>query len=196
MSNSSKPGQATGATAAKSQKAREHASAAKNLLGLVPYLARYRPAIALGLIALALTSIVGNIIPLATGVMTDILAGSPRPFESNTHAKALTGDWLSNIPFYAPHSRHALGIYCLILIICVLLKGLISFATRWVLIGVSRDIEFDIRGGLLDRLLLMEPEFYVRNRTGELMSRATNDLNTARTVLGPGIMYTGQTLVT
>ena len=199
MSNGTKSGQA--AAAKKSQQApkstSEHSSAAKNLLGLAPYLARYRPAIALGLLALALTSIIGNIIPLATGVMTDILAGSTRPFESNKHATALTGDWLSrNIPFYAPHSRHALGIYCLILVVCVLLKGLMSFTTRWVLIGVSRDIEFDIRGDLLDRLLLMEPEFYVRNRTGELMSRATNDLNNVRMVLGPGIMYTGQTLVT
>src|SRR3984893_10443554 len=195
MSNGSKPGQGT-AAAKKSQPAPKHNSALRNLLGLAPYLAHYRPAIAFGLIALALTSIIGNIIPLATGVMTDILAGSPRPFESNTHAKALAGDWLSRIPFYAPHSRHALGIYCLILIVCVLLKGLMSFVTRWVLIGVSRDIEFDLRAGLLDRLLLMEPEFYVRNRTGELMSRATNDLNNVRMVLGPGIMYTGQTLVT
>jgi len=196
MSNNTKTGQ--GATAAqKSQQPQAHSSAWKNLLGFVPYLARYRPAIALGLLALVLTSIVGNIIPLATGVMTDILAGSDRPFQSNTHAKALAGDWLNrDIPFYAPHSRHALGIYCLILIICVLLKGAMSFATRWVLIGVSRDIEFDLRADLLDRLLLMEPEFYIRNRTGELMSRATNDLNNVRMVLGPGIMYTGQTLVT
>ncbi len=195
MSNRTKTTQP--ATAAnKSQQPPAHSSAAKNLLGLVPYLARYRPAIVLGLLALALTSVIGNIIPLATGVMTDILAGSERPFQSNTHAKALAGDWLNRIPFYAPHSRHALGIYCLILIICVLLKGAMSFTTRWVLIGVSRDIEFDLRAGLLDRLLLMEPEFYVRNRTGELMSRATNDLNNVRMVLGPGIMYTGQTLMT
>ena len=139
MSNGSKPGQ--DGAAKKSQAAPkhtpEHSSAAKNLLGLIPYLARYRPAIALGLLALVLTSIVGNVIPLATGVMTDILAGSARPFESNTHVKAFTGDWLSRIPFYAPHSRHALGIYCLILIVCVLLKGLMSFTTRWVLIGDS-----------------------------------------------------------
>jgi len=196
MSTSTKTGQPANA-AKKSQQPQAHSSAAKNLLGLVPYLARYRPAIALGLLVLALTSIVGNIIPLATGVMTDILAGSNRPFESNTHAKALAGDWFNrDIPFYAPHSRHALGIYCLILIVCVLLKGALSFTTRWVLIGVSRDIEFDLRAGLLDRLVLMEPEFYVRNRTGELMSRATNDLNNVRMVLGPGIMYTGQTLVT
>jgi ATP-binding cassette subfamily B protein len=194
MTDATKSGQPA---AKKSQPAQAHTSSATNLLGLVPYLARYRPAIALGLLVLALTSIVGNIIPLATGIMTDILAGSARPFESNTHAKALAGDWLSrDIPYYAPHSRHALGIYCLILIICVLLKGLMSFTTRWVLIGVSRDIEFDLRAGLLDRLLLLEPEFYVRNRTGELMSRATNDLNNVRMVLGPGIMYTGQTLVT
>jgi ATP-binding cassette subfamily B protein len=196
MTDTTKSGQPA-AAAKKSQPPQAHTSSATNLLGLVPYLARYRPAIALGLLVLALTSIVGNIIPLATGVMTDILAGSARPFESNSHAKALAGDWLSrDIPFYAPHSRHALGIYCLILIICVLLKGLMSFTTRWVLIGVSRDIEFDLRAGLLDRLLLLEPEFYVRNRTGELMSRATNDLNNVRMVLGPGIMYTGQTILT
>jgi ATP-binding cassette, subfamily B, multidrug efflux pump len=196
MSNGTKTGQPA-TSGQESQQPQAHSSAWKNLLGLAPYLARYRPAIAVGLLALALTSIVGNIIPLATGVMTDILAGSDRPFQSNTHAKALAGDWLNrDIPFYAPHSRHALGIYCLILVICVLLKGALSFATRWVLIGVSRDIEFDLRTGLLDRLLLMEPEFYVRNRTGELMSRATNDLNNVRMVLGPGIMYTGQTLVT
>jgi ATP-binding cassette subfamily B protein len=195
MSNGNKTGQS--AAAAKKSPAQDHSSYAKNLLGLVPYLARYKPAIAIGLLALALTSIVGNIIPLATGVLTDILAGSDRPFQSNTHARALAGDSLSrDIPFYAPHSRRALGTYCLILIACVLLKGLMSFATRWVLIGVSRDIEFDLRAGLLDRLLLMEPEFYVRNRTGELMSRATNDLNNVRMVLGPGIMYTGQTLGT
>src|SRR6266853_1940670 len=194
MSNNSKTGQS--ASARKSQ-AQEHSSSAKNLLGLMPYLGRYRPAIVLGMLALLLTSIIGNIIPLATGVMTDILAGSARPFNTNAHVQALGGSWVSrSVPFYAPNSRQALGIYCLILVVCVLLKGLMSFATRWVLIGVSRDIEFDLRAGLLDRLLLMEPEFYVRNRTGELMSRATNDLNNVRMVLGPGIMYTGQTLIT
>ncbi len=42
----------------------------------------------------------------------------------------------------------------------------------------------------------MEPEFYVRNRTGELMSRCTNDLNAVRMVLGPGIMYSANTMAT
>src|ERR1700686_2130962 len=169
----------------------------KNLAGLFPYLARYRGATALGMFALVVASVAQNVIPLATGVLTDILAGSAHPFERSAQGQLLASSWVSRmIPYYSPHSRHALGIYCLLLIALVTLRAVLSFMTRWVLIGVSRDIEFDIRGDLLNRLLLMEPEFYVRNRTGELMSRATNDLNNVRMVLGPGIMYTGQTLVT
>ena len=78
----------------------------------------------------------------------------------------------------------------------MLVKGFFSFWTRWILIGLSREIEYDLRNDLLDRLLAMDPEFYVRNRTGDLMSRATNDLNAVRMVLGPGIMYTATTIAT
>jgi len=169
----------------------------------MPYLRRYTSSIVLGLIVVALMGIIGNVIPLATGVMTDTLAGNPVPFEHSnlTHDRAMvpgiTGSALSRaIPYYAANSRHTLGIYCLIVIVCVGFKGLLSFLARWVLIGVSRDIEFDIRNDLLKRLMMLEPEFYVRNRTGELMSRATNDLNAVRMVLGPGIMYSATTIVT
>src|SRR6266849_3858488 len=171
-------------------------SAWKNLQGLLPYLGRYKGGLALGLITLALMSIVGTLVPLATGVITDALTGSPRPFSHPVHGTTgMAGtDVLSRIaPFYEPHSRRTLLIYCLILVGAVALKGLLSFATRWILIGVSREVEFDMRQDLLDRLCLMEPEFYVRNRTGELMSRATNDLNSVRMVLGPGIMYSATT---
>ena len=173
-------------------------SAWKNLRGLLPYLKRYKGGLALGLLTLAFMGIVGNVVPLATGIIIDDLAGSARPFSNAANTLAgLPASWLSRvIPFYTPHSRHTLGIYCLLLVACIALKGLLSFSTRWILIGVSRDIEFDIRNDLLNRLLLLEPEFYVRNRTGELMSRATNDLNAVRMVLGPGIMYSATTLVT
>ena len=175
-------------------------SAKVNLTGLRPYLRRYPGAITLGMITLVLMSMVGNIIPLATGVITDTLTGSPRPFAhavNDEGAPAVGAGWLTRvIPYYQPHSRHTVLIYCLLLVLCVAIKGVLSFTTRWVLIGVSRDIEFDIRNDLLSRLLLLEPEFYVRNRTGELMSRATNDLNNVRMVLGPGIMYSGTTLAT
>ena len=165
----------TAGTVASSAEAKKTAktSAGKNLLGLVPYLGRYKRAIAVGLLTLALMGVVGSLIPLATGVITDTLAASPQPFAHTNAGPAATitaGSWLGRmIPFYAPRSRHTLGIYCLVLILCVLVKGYLSFSTRWILIGVSRDIEFDLRNDLLKRLLVLEPEFYVRNRTGELM---------------------------
>jgi ATP-binding cassette, subfamily B, multidrug efflux pump len=181
------------------RKSAAKSSSWKNLLGLLPYLGRYKKGIAIGLLTLGLMGIMGTVVPLATGIITDTLAGSPRPFSHPLHgsAGALGTEWLSRFaPFYEPHSRRTLLIYCLILVGSIALKGLLSFSTRWILIGVSRDIEYDMRQDLLDRLLQMEPEFYVRNRTGELMSRATNDLNAVRMVLGPGIMYSGTTIVT
>ncbi len=171
------------------------ASTGRNLSGLLPYLGRYKGAIALGLFTLALMGIIGNVVPLATGIITDTLAGSPRPFShpANGVAGTVGANWLGDlVPYYQPNSRQTLLFYCLIVVVCIGLKGLFSFATRWILIGIWRDIGFDIRRDLLDRLLLMEPKFYVRNRTGELMSRATNDLNAVRMVLGPGIMYSAR----
>jgi ATP-binding cassette subfamily B multidrug efflux pump len=78
----------------------------------------------------------------------------------------------------------------------MLIKGFFSFWSRWILIGMSREIEYDLRNDLLTRLLAMDPEFYSKNRTGDLMSRVTNDLNAVRMVLGPGIMYTANTVAT
>ena len=188
------------ATPRTSTKTTPKTSGWQNLRGLLPYLGRYKGAIAFGLLALALMGLIGNIVPLATGIITDTLAGSPHPFQASPDkpgAPMPGADSLSNlIPHYAPHSRHTVAIYCLVVVVCIALKGVMSFATRWILIGISRDIEFDIRNDLLNRLLVLEPEFYVRNRTGELMSRATNDLNSVRMVLGPGIMYSGTTIVT
>ena len=174
----------------------------KDLSGLMPYLRRYPGGIIVGLLVVVLMGVVGNVLPLATGVITDTLSGNPVPFEHTmvTGVPVVLGMNAStlsrSIPYYAPNSRYTLGIYCLIVVLCVAIKGILSFSARWTLIGVSRDIEFDIRNDLLKRLLILEPEFYVRNRTGELMSRATNDLNAVRMVLGPGIMYSATTLIT
>src|SRR5260370_27964223 len=162
----------------------------KALRGLRPYRRRYPVGIVVGLVMVVLMGSVGNVLPLAPGVMTDTLAGNPVPFEHATPTGAppptfgLNPATLSrSVPYYAPSSRRTLGIYCLVVILCVAIKGVLSFSARWTLIGVSRDIEFDIRNDLLKRLLILEPDFYVRNRTGELMSRATNDLNAVRMVL-------------
>ncbi|MFZ0411404.1 MAG: ABC transporter ATP-binding protein [Candidatus Acidiferrales bacterium] len=161
---------------------------------LVSYVIRYRWMTSLGLLSLLLGSIVGALPQLLIGMITDSLQGAPRALatlagESRAVLRPL-------LVYYAPHSRHALGILCLILVGVVFVKGFFSFWTRWILIGVSREIEFDLRNDLLAKLVTLEPEFYVRNRTGDLMSRATNDLNAVRMVLGPGIMYSATTVAT
>jgi ATP-binding cassette, subfamily B, multidrug efflux pump len=166
----------------------------KHLRKLLPYIARSKGQVAIGMVTLAAMGIVGTLQPLAFGVIMDCLSGNPQPLGRLSQMSPRLVHFL--IPYYTPSSVRTLIIYCLAAVGIVALKGVFSFWTRWILIGLSRDIEYDLRNDLLDCLLIMEPEFYVRNRTGELMSRATNDLNAVRMVLGPGIMYSSQTLVT
>ena len=166
----------------------------KQLMKLLPYLSSRTDRVVIGLITLAVMGIVGTLLPLSFGVIMDCLAGNPQPLGRLSQAWPEVVHLL--IPAYQPSSSRTVIIYCLVALVIVLLKGVFSFWTRQILIGLSRDIEYDLRNDLLDRLLAMEPEFYVRNRTGELMSRATNDLNAVRMVLGPGIMYSATTLVT
>jgi ATP-binding cassette subfamily B protein len=151
--------------------------------------------VAVGLLTLALMGLIGTLPQLILGAIADCLHGSPQPLSTLSGAsRAILRPVL--LSFYAPLSRQALGIYCLILLGAMLVKGFFSFWTRWILIGISREIEYDLRNDLLARLVKLDPEFYVRNRTGDLMSRATNDLNAVRMVLGPGIMYSATTIAT
>ncbi len=160
----------------------------------MPYVANYKAMTALGLLALSLMGIVGALPQLIQGIILDSLNGLPRPLATLVGtSRAVLHPILS---FYAPRSHRALALYCLAIAVAMLVKGFFSFWSRWILIGVSREIEYDLRNDLLAKLVKLEPEFYVRNRTGDLMSRATNDLNAVRMVLGPGIMYTANTIAT
>jgi ATP-binding cassette subfamily B protein len=67
---------------------------------------------------------------------------------------------------------------------------------RVIIIGVSRDIEYDLRNDLFAHLVELSPDYYARTRTGDIMARATNDLNAVRMMLGPGIMYWFETSLT
>jgi len=166
----------------------------EQLKPLVPYVARYKVMTILGMAALALMGIIGALPQLIIGIITDCLQGSPRPLSTLTGASRSVLHPL--LALYQPMSRHALEVFCVLLVTVMLVKGFFSFWSRWILIGVSREIEFDLRNDLLAQLVKMEPEFYVRNRTGDLMSRTTNDLNAVRMVLGPGIMYSANTIAT
>src|SRR2546427_7434929 len=92
-------------------------------------------------------------------------------------------------------TRHKLATYALLLLAVAATKGIFQFLTRWVVIGVSREIEFDLRNDLFRHLEGLSYSFYQRTRTGDVMARATNDLNAVRMLLGPAIMYSANTMV-
>jgi len=75
-------------------------------------------------------------------------------------------------------------------------SGAFRFLMRRIMIGISRKIEVDMRADFFAHLQSLSPAFYHRHRTGDLMALATNDLNAVRTLVGPGVMYTLNTIVT
>jgi ATP-binding cassette, subfamily B, multidrug efflux pump len=91
-------------------------------------------------------------------------------------------------------TRQHIFLLSLLLVAISLTKGVFLYAQRWVLIGISRDIEFDLRNDLFRKLERQDTGFYRRYRTGDLMARMTNDLNAVRMLLGPGLMYSANTV--
>jgi ATP-binding cassette subfamily B multidrug efflux pump len=143
--------------------------ASKNLRPLVPYLKRYRSNLFWGGICVLFNNGLWVLFPqILRRAINDLNSGV-------TYEKLRT--------------------YALLIIALALAKGLFQFLTRWVLIGVSRDIEFDLRNDLFAHLERLSYSYYQRNRTGDIMARATNDLNAVRMLLGPAIMYSANTLV-
>jgi ATP-binding cassette, subfamily B, multidrug efflux pump len=164
------------------------------LTRLLPYVARHKKEVVIGFVTQAGMGITGTLLPLLIGSIVDCIKGAEAPLAQLGRLAQISLGFL--LPYYHPKSGQTLAVYCTALILICAVQGIFSYSTRQILIGLSRDIEYDLRNDLLDKLIVMEPEFYVRNRTGELMSRCTNDLNSVRMVLGPGIMYSANTFAT
>ena len=81
-----------------------------------------------------------------------------------------------------------------LLVAIAVVKGVFLYAQRWILIGISREIEFDLRNDLFRHLEKQDSGFYQRYRTGDIMARMTNDLNAVRMLLGPALMYSANTI--
>ena len=138
-----------------------------SLLTLLPYLRRYRRRILLGALMVLLTNLAVVTLPRILGKAIDRLSSDTGP----------------DLIFFA----------ALILAVGAL-EGLFRFWMRRVLIGVSRYIEYDLRNDLFRHLQRLTPRFYQEHSTGDVMSRSTNDLSAVRMVLGPGIMYSFNTI--
>src|SRR5436309_5827541 len=90
-------------------------------------------------------------------------------------------------------TRQKLLYYAALIVGLTILQGVFRYLMRMLIIGLSRDIEYTLRNELFQHLESLSVSFYQKNKTGELMSRATNDLSNVRMLLGPGIMYTVNT---
>ena len=88
-----------------------------------------------------------------------------------------------------------LGRYALILFGIAIGAGLFKYAMRQFLIAISRRLEYEIRNELFEHLQTLDAPWFQAHRTGEIMSKATNDLSAVRMMLGPGVMYTVNTIV-
>lgn len=136
---------------------------------LWPYLDRHRRQLLLGLGALVLNALFGATLPLMIRRGIDsISAGEPWSVTVSA-AAALLG--------------------------LALAKGFFQYWKRWILIGVSRDLEYDLRNDVLAHLVVVSRDFYARFPTGDIMTRSTNDLNAVRMMAGPGLMYCGETVL-
>ena len=91
--------------------------------------------------------------------------------------------------------RRAILYYAGLVVAIAIVSGIFLYASRWILIGVSREIEFDLRNDLFRKLESQDSAYYQRYRTGDIMARMTNDLNAVRQLLGPAIMYSANTIL-
>ncbi|HSR54362.1 MAG TPA: ABC transporter ATP-binding protein [Acidobacteriota bacterium] len=142
----------------------------RHLGHLLPFLRPYRRSMLLGALMVLITNILAAASPWILKIGVDHLTQ-----EIN----------LNLLAFYAA-----------LILAASLAEGVFRFAMRRILIGVSRHVEYDLRNTLFHHLQQLSGDFYQKHSTGDIMARATNDLNAVRSVLGPAIMYSLNTFFT
>ena len=86
--------------------------------------------------------------------------------------------------------------YGALLLLLAAVGGVFRFLMRRIIVGVSRDFEYDLRNDFFAALQRLHLSYFQHHRTGDLMSRATNDLSAVRMMMGPAVMYTASTVLT
>ena len=140
----------------------------KALRRLLPYFRPYRTPLGAGLLLVIASAAAAAVVPWLLSTAIDEL-GSPRA--------------TSRVPRVAAA-----------LVGAAALSGLLRFAMRELINGVSRRIEYDLRNDLFRHLTELDAAYYSATRTGDLMARLTNDLNAVRMAAGPAIMYLVNTI--
>jgi ATP-binding cassette, subfamily B, multidrug efflux pump len=140
------------------------------LVRLSKYLNRHRNALIIGSFCIAVLQALGLLIPWLSKLAVDEISRG-------------TG------------SRFLLR-YALLIVAAAAVQGVFRFSMRNLMIGASRKIEYELRNDLFAHLLKLSPSYFSRTRTGDIIAKATNDVNAVREFLGPGIMYSINTVIT
>jgi ATP-binding cassette subfamily B multidrug efflux pump len=141
----------------------------KQLQPLFPYMRRYRRSYFWGAVSVVLSNAIWIFFPQVIRIAIDDL----------NHGVTERKIWL----------------YAGLLVVVSITKGIFLFLTRWIIIGISREIEFDMRNDLFRQLEQQPAAYFQQHRTGDIMARMTNDLNAVRQLLGPAIMYSANTIL-
>ncbi len=136
---------------------------------LLPYLLRYKRQFLVGLACVVVTTIVQLLSPWVLKYAIDDLN------RGVTQGK--------------------LRLYAALLLGIAMVGGTFRYLMRRIIIGVSRHLEYDLRNDFFAKLQQFPLGYYQARRTGDLMSRATNDLSAVRMMIGPSIMYSANTLI-
>jgi len=136
---------------------------------LFGYALRYRSKFSRGLACVVVTTAVSLLAPRILGLAIDDLT---------------TGVTVAKLALYGS-----------LLLGVAIVGGVFRFLMRRILTGVSRDIEYDMRNDFFAHLQKLPVSYFQTHRTGDLMSRATNDLNAVRMMIGPAVMYASNTVL-
>ncbi len=132
---------------------------------MLPYLRRYRVQILTGLVCMVFSLAATRLIPWILKLGIDALG--------------------------AGTSHEQIAGYAGLLIGAAAVGGLFLYLQRWLIIGASRRIEYDLRQDIFRHMQGLDQSYFGRERTGEIMAHFTNDLGAVRDVAGPGLMYAG-----
>jgi ATP-binding cassette, subfamily B, multidrug efflux pump len=147
----------------------------KSLTRLIPYLARYKKTLLLGVVTVVGSNLFSVAQPLFLGYAIDEFN---RGMQTHIYVSSDLLKWALMIVGFS------------------IVAGIFTFLTRQTIIVVSRHIEFDLRNDLLTHLQSLHYTYFQNTPTGDLMAHATNDISAVRNVLGPGIMYPTDTVIT
>lgn len=147
----------------------------RELATILPYFRPYRVAMAWGMVLVVIANGFALIQPYLLKLPIDALTG-------------VAGDDADLI-------RRTVLTYALLIVATAVAGGAARYGMREILNGLSRRVEVDLRNDFVRHLLRLDAGFYGANRTGDLMSLATNDTLAVRQAVGPAVMYTANTVV-